>query len=89
MSRLTAPLDQLHADCLDARNWVRYEFAQLASEVNAWEPKPCPPLPPREEVAMVVHGWCHKCRKFKRVRVDMPDANGVQIGTCDDCEAKR
>lgn len=38
---------------------------------------------------MKLHGYCKCCRKMKRVNVLWPRPSGVQIGVCDDCEAKR
>lgn len=38
---------------------------------------------------MKLHGYCVKCRKFKRVRVlTVPAKGGVVMGTCDECEEK-
>lgn len=38
---------------------------------------------------MRVHGYCQVCHKIKLVRVKIIRTRGVQIGLCDDCEAKR
>lgn len=42
---------------------------------------------------MKIHGYCHKCCKIKRVRVNGPGltrlvTRQVAIGVCDDCEQK-
>jgi hypothetical protein len=37
-----------------------------------------------------VIGWCEKCRKVKRVRVNLSQfprgIGGIYVGVCDDCE---
>ena len=38
---------------------------------------------------MMIHGYCERCHKIKRVRVRVIRGRGVQIGICADCEARR
>jgi len=37
---MNAPLDQLHADCIAARAWVRAEVERLRAAAAAWSPRP-------------------------------------------------
>jgi hypothetical protein len=41
---------------------------------------------------MIVHGYCMKCHKVKRVRVNMSTyrpGQPVQVGVCSNCEATK
>jgi hypothetical protein len=38
----TAPIDQTHADALDARDRIRRDVAILRRRVAQWEPRACP-----------------------------------------------
>lgn len=38
----TEPIDQLHADCLAARDTIRAQFLALHSFVARWQPRPYP-----------------------------------------------
>lgn len=38
---------------------------------------------------MVIHGYCYRCHKVKRVRISTPPRGSVPIGLCADCENKR
>lgn len=46
----TAPLDDLHSDCLTARTLIRADHLARMVAIESWEPRPCPPRsvwPPR------------------------------------------
>jgi hypothetical protein len=38
---------------------------------------------------VIVHGYCTKCRRIRRVRVTTLVTRGVQLGVCRECEEKR
>jgi len=38
----TAPLDQLHADCVEARYETRRDFTKARLRVRNWQPRPAP-----------------------------------------------
>lgn len=39
------PVDQIHADCLAARDDIRRHVHRIRTQINAWEPKPYPTHP--------------------------------------------
>jgi hypothetical protein len=40
---LIEPVDQLHADCLQARYETRRDFTTARNKARNWRPRPCPP----------------------------------------------
>ena len=40
---MNAPLDDLHAECLVARNEIRRMFDQARAKASRWEIQSCPP----------------------------------------------
>ena len=42
---MNAPLDALHAECLNARNEIRSMFDQAKAKASKWDMRSCPPQP--------------------------------------------
>jgi hypothetical protein len=42
---LTEPIDQLHRECITARDAIRLDVHRIRTQINAWQPQPCPPPP--------------------------------------------
>lgn len=40
---ISEPIDQLHRQCLDAREAIRMHAKILEDHAARWEPRPCPP----------------------------------------------
>jgi hypothetical protein len=39
---LNAPIDDLHTDCLDARDDIRDDIDNLKQQASTWTPRPLP-----------------------------------------------
>lgn len=42
MSDPNVPLDDTHRACLEARNWIRHQYADAITRVRTWQPQPLP-----------------------------------------------
>jgi len=39
---IVAPVDRLHADCVNAREQIRHRFALITARVALWQPREMP-----------------------------------------------
>jgi hypothetical protein len=45
MTAITAPVDRVHAECVEALRQIRAQFADARQRVASWQPGPYPEQP--------------------------------------------